>query len=213
MSIPDDEASAKHTVDWHFVDGDQRSAANRTYREQLERFQKRRRQAFVVRVATTVVAIGLIALGAALVASSFTSMSNEYLAQRHVPGADGSISIQAAGSYALVQTTGEPLPSCGVVNAADQSAVPLEAWKAPGSPPLDTWRFDAAVGRYEVTCLGGNDGMVAYAAGSVDMLQRGYFGIVLQALPFLLVGLILFFGGKVVARRLAPESLRPLIPS
>lgn len=202
-----------HSVDWHFAAAEAPGEAQRRYREQLAVFNKRRRIAFVVRVATTALAVALLAMGVALVASSFTTISNEYLAKRHVPGVDGSISIATAGSYALAQTEGGALPACGIVNTQGDAVVPLTHWEAPGNPPLDTWRFDAAEGRYLVTCEGGNDGVVVYAADSIDMLQRGYFGFILQAIPFLVLGVALYWGGKVAARRILPESLRPIIPS
>lgn len=215
MGILDDRAGADgaHSVDFHFDDAVEREAVQRRYREDFARFAKRRRIAFLVRVATTVLAVGLIAMGVALVASSFTTIANEYLATRHVPGADGSISIATDGSYALAQTEGGELPSCSVVDADTGLPLDLEPWTLEGDPPLRTWRFDATTGRYQVTCEGGNDGMVAYAADSVPMLQHGYLGIVLQALPFLLIGVGLFWGGKFAARRICPESMRPMIPS
>jgi hypothetical protein len=37
--------------------------------------------------------------------------------------------------------------------------------------------------------------------------------MVLQALPFLITGVALFYGGKYAATRIRPESRRPVIPS
>lgn len=201
-----------HTVEWHFEDAQSASSVQARYRAELAHFQARKRIAFIVRIVTTVLAVALLALGVALVASSFTTMANEYLAVRHVPGSDGSITIKTSGPYALTHTDGGQLPACGIVDA-DGEPVPVEAWIVDGNPPLETWRFEAAPGQYTVTCEGGNEGLVAYAADSVEMLQRGYLGIALQAIPFILVGLALYWGGKVAAARIAPESLRPLIPS
>ncbi|NHB83929.1 hypothetical protein G7085_02595 [Tessaracoccus sp. HDW20] len=82
----------------------------RRYREELAVFRRRKRWALMVAIACHVVAVGLIALGAALVLGSQNTIAGHWLAQRHPPGASGSISLSADGRYAITRTNA-PAPS------------------------------------------------------------------------------------------------------
>ncbi|MFT3889518.1 MAG: hypothetical protein QM713_15345 [Arachnia sp.] len=199
-----------HTVEWRFDAPGSQQAEAEAYRVQFLEFQRRGRYAFLVRVATTVLAVLMLALGVALTLGSLTMVPGSFLAQRYVPGADGSISILRDGNYALTSEHGG-IPRC-VITDLDGVEVPQRDLPVSGGEPHATL-FHATEGGYHVTCEGGNDGVVAFAHESLDLVRHQYFSMVVQALPFLLTGIALFYGGKYAAARIRPESKRPIIPS
>ncbi|NHB83930.1 hypothetical protein G7085_02600 [Tessaracoccus sp. HDW20] len=73
--------------------------------------------------------------------------------------------------------------------------------------------FDAVKGRYTVQCEGGNDGVVVFAMADMDVVANGWFSMFLRALPFIALGLLAYLAGRSLPKRIAPESLRPMIPS
>ncbi len=200
-----------HAVEWRFGDPAARQAEAAAYRAQIADFRRRGRYAFLVRVTTTVLAIVLLAVGVVLVLGSLTTLPGSFLAQRYIPGADGSISPLRDGNYALTHESGVP-PRCTITDL-DGVEVPQAAISLPGDPPLEASLFHAAKGGYHVSCEGGNDGVVAFAHESLDVVQNRLRGMVFQALPFLITGVALFYGGKYAAARIRPESSRPVIPS
>ncbi|HMR49544.1 MAG TPA: hypothetical protein PKE40_09770 [Arachnia sp.] len=187
------------------------SSAQETYRAQLRAFARRGRIALVVRIVTSIVAVVLVAIGSVFVLSSITNVPGSHLAQRYIPGLDGSISIQIDGTYAVTNPDG-PLPSC-VVTDRDGTEVPQTPAIVDGTPPLEVGLFEATAGNYLVTCEGGNQNVVVYAYASIDIVQHRYLRLILQALPFLVAGVAAFWGGKYAAKRIRPESMRPVIPT
>ena len=200
-----------HSVEWRFDDPAAKQAESAAYREQIADFRRRGRYAFLVRVSTTVLAVLLLAMGGALTLGSLTTLPGSFLAQRYVPGADGSISILHDGNYALTHED-KTLPVCTIPDL-DGVEVPQTAITLDGNPPMEASLFHAAKGGYRVFCEGGNDGVIAFAHESLDIVQNRLLVMVLQALPFLITGVALFYGGKYAAARIRPESRRPVIPS
>ena len=186
-------------------------SAQETYRAQLREFARRGRIALVVRIVTSIVAVILVAIGSVFVLSSITNVPGSHLAQRYIPGLDGSISIQLDGTYAVTNPDG-PLPDC-VITDRDGTEVPQTLTTIDGTPPLEVGLFEATAGNYLVTCQGGNQNVTVYAYESIDIVQHRYLRLILQALPFLLAGIAAFWGGKYAANRIRPESMRPVIPS
>ena len=102
---------------------------------------------------------------------------------------------------------------CNALRNLDGVEVPQTAITLDGNPPMEASLFHAAKGGYRVFCEGGNDGVIAFAHESLDIVQNRLLVMVLQALPFLITGVALFYGGKYAAARIRPESRRPVIPS
>ncbi|MBK7820831.1 MAG: hypothetical protein IPJ61_07055 [Tessaracoccus sp.] len=200
-----------HAVEWRFDDPAARHAETTAYQAQLADFRRRGRYAFLVRVSTTVLAILLLAIGVALTLGSMTSMPGSFLAQRYVPGADGSITILRDGNYALTNEA-KTLPVCSITDL-DGVDIPQRPISLPGNPPMEASLFHVSEGGYRVFCEGGNDGVTAFAHESLDIVQNRLLGLALQALPFLVVGLVSYFAGTYAAARIHPESSRPVVPS
>lgn len=200
-----------HAVEWRFDDPAARQAEITAYRAQVADFQRRGRYAFLVRVAATVLAVLLVAMGATLIVGSLAALPGSFLAQRYVPGADGSISILREGNYVLTQED-KTLPVCTITDL-DGVRVPQTAITVDGNPPMEAGLFHAAKGGYRVFCEGGNDGVVAFAHESLDVVQNQLLATTLQALPFVIVGVALYLGGRYAAGRIRPEASRPVIPS
>ncbi|MDF1487881.1 hypothetical protein [Tessaracoccus caeni] len=192
-------------------DHDVRRAAAAEYRIQIRRFARRGKIALVVRIVTSIVAVVMVGIGAVFVLSSITNVPGSHLAQRYIPGLDGSISIQTEGTYAVTNTEG-PLPECTVADR-DGTQLPLTEVTVEGNPPLPASLFDAPAGNYLVTCDGGAQQVTVYSYESIDIVQYRYLRLILQALPFLAAAAIAFWGGKYAANRIRPESMRPVIPN
>lgn len=194
----------------HSDEREARHSAAADYRAQLREFARRGKIALAVRIVTSIVAVVMIGIGAVFVLSSITNVPGSHLAQRYIPGVDGSISIQVDGTYAVTNTDG-PLPQCTVTDR-DGTALPLTRVTVEGNPPLAADLFDATAGNHLVTCEGGSQQVTVYAYESIDIVQYRYLRLILQALPFLLAGAVSFWGGKYAAKRIRPESMRPVIP-
>lgn len=177
---------------------------------QMRKWRSRRRQAFWVRVVTIFLALALAAPATALLLGQFTTMREDYVPMRHVPGADGSISIASAGNYVLVRHQAE-LPEQCTVRDRDGYELLIEPWEFRSHPAGQ--QFYAEAGRYEVTCEGGQDGVVALNRSEYERSLGGPWRLNNPAWPMYLGALILFYGGRLAASRIAPESMRPLYPS
>lgn len=154
--------------------------------------------AFWIRVLTAIVAIGLAAPATALLLGQVNAMRADYVPQRHVPGADGSISIQSADSYVLVRHAAE-LPEC-VVTSSDGYELLLDTWQFGDHPAGKS--FYAEAGRYDVTCEGGQDGVVALQQDEYERSLGGPWRLNNPAWPMFAGALLVFFLGRVVASRL-----------
>lgn len=176
---------------------------------EIRRWRRRRRVAFWVRVVTIFFALALAAPATALLLSQFTSMREDYVPQRHVPGGDGSISITSADAYVLIRHQAD-LPKC-IITAEDGYALLQEPWQF-GSHPAGA-AFYAEVGRYEVSCEGGQDGVVALNRAQYERSLSGPWRLSNPAWPMFLGTILLFYGGRWAASRIAPESMRPLYPA
>lgn len=176
--------------------------------EQVRAWRKRRRKASIVRIVTVIISLVLFAIAVALLLGQFSMMREDYQPQRHVPGTNGSISITEAGSYVLVRHEGE-LPECTI---KDEEGYELlqEPWRFAGDPPTIGTSFYAEEGRYNVTCEGGQDGVVALNRDEYEASLRGPWDIRKPSIPLFIGGLLFFFGGKMAAARIAPERERPL---
>ncbi|MDO5677476.1 MAG: hypothetical protein Q4G35_08230 [Propionibacteriaceae bacterium] len=177
---------------------------------QMRRWRKRRRIAFWVQVVTAFLTLALAAPATALLLGQINSMREDFIPQRHVPGADGSISIMAPGSYVLIRHEAE-LPDKCVVKGEDGYQLLTEPWRF-GSQP-EGLQFYAEPGRYDVTCDGGQDGVVALNRTEYERSMGGPWRLANPAWPMYLGALVLFYGGRVAASRIAPESMRPLYPA
>lgn len=177
----------------------------------MRRWRRRRRVAFWVRVVTVFLALALAAPATALLLGQINSMREDYIPQRHVPGADGSISIAAAGTYVLIRHQ-EALPEgCTVTSQEDGYELLLTDWQYGSHPPGKA--FYAEPGRYDVICDGGQDGVVGLNRAEYERSLGGPWRLSNPAWPMYLGALVLFYGGRIAAARVAPESLRPLYPS
>lgn len=180
------------------------------YEAQLARFRKRKTLAQAVGIACNVLAFLMIALGAALTLGSLNTVSGEYLADRYVPGADTSITLPESGTYAI--TADGDLPECTVVDL-DGNQLPVTRTTTPGAEARPIGTFEADKGGYRVTCEGGNEGVVVFATNQLDIVTHGWLGLMLTALPFIAVGVALYVVGRIAPGRIAPETLRPVVPS
>lgn len=183
----------------------------RRYQADLAAFRNRKRTALVVAVVANVLAVVLLALGGALALGSLNRISGEYLAQRHAPGQDRSVTLPRDGGYAITSSE-RPLPEC-TVEDLDGTMLSVTRTTMPGDDSTEIAVFDAKKGSYRITCEGGNAGIVAFAMDEIDVVTSGWRGLLLNALPFLLAGIGAFLAGRYLPRRIAPESMRPLIPS
>lgn len=180
------------------------------YHEDLARFRRRRSIALATGIACTVVSVLLVAMGASLLLGSMTSFPGAYIAQRHSPGEGGSITLQEPGRYVITKDKGE-VPSCSV-SAADGQAVSVGVESVPHSDKVVP-AFDANPGSYTVTCDGGQSRVVVFAQSDLDLVFNGWSSLMLRSLPFILLGIAFFVAGRYAARAIAPERLRPVIPS
>ena len=180
------------------------------YREDIARFRRRKGWALAVSIVCHVAAVVLIAMGAALVLGSQNTIAGHWLAERHPPGDDGSISLTEPGLYAITRTN-EPAPTCAV-STTDGLPVTLTQDNVPRSN-VQVPVFEATQGGYTVLCEGGNDGVVVFAMDQMDVVANGWLAMFLRALPFIGLGLVAFFAGRILPRRIAPESMRPMIPN
>lgn len=181
------------------------------YRTELAAFRKRKRIALVVAIVANVLAMVLLALGVALALGSLNRISGEYLAQRYAPGRDHSVSLPHDGRYAIT-SSGRALPECTVTDP-DGGDVAVTRTTMPGDDTVPIAVFEAGKGAYLIACEGGNDSIVAFAMDEIDVVANGWRGLLLNALPFILAGLAAFLAGRFLPRRIAPESMRPLVPS
>lgn len=183
------------------------------YQADIIRFRKRKRLALIISIVSLVASVTLIALGGALALGSFNRISGEYLAQRHAPGQDHSVSLPRGGAYAITSTDpGRDLPDCTVTDLAG-TQLPVTRTVMPGDTSTQILVFEATKGGHLISCDGGNAGIVAYAMDELDIVANGWRGLLLGALPFIGLGLACYFGGRVAAKRVAPEAMRPIIPS
>lgn len=176
----------------------------------MRRWRKRRRIAFWVRVVTVFFALSLAAPATALMLGQLTSMREDYIPQRHVPGADGSITINTVDSYLLIRHEAE-LPESCIVADSDSYELLLGPWQF-GSHPAGQ-SFYAEPGRYTVTCEGGQDGVVVLNREVYERSLSGPWRLGNPAWPMFAGALVLFYGGRLAAARIAPESMRPLYPA
>lgn len=180
------------------------------YHQEIARFARRRSIALFTGVACTVVSVLLVAMGAALLLGSMTSFPGAYVAQRHAPGTSGSISISEPGRYVITKDSGD-VPSCSVTTA-DGQAVAMTKEQVPRSE-LVLPAFDAVQGGYTVTCEGGQARVVVFAQSDLDLVFNGWASLMVRALPFIVLGVAVFLVGRFATGRIAPESMRPMIPS
>ncbi|MEZ5086117.1 MAG: hypothetical protein R2722_07680 [Tessaracoccus sp.] len=130
----------------HSDEREARQSAAADYRAQLREFARRGKIALAVRIVTSIVAVVMIGIGAVFVLSSITNVPGSHLAQRYIPGVDGSISIQVDGTYAVTNTDG-PL-----LSARPQTATARRS-PSPGSPSRATlpWPRISSTPRPETT--------------------------------------------------------------
>lgn len=176
--------------------------------EQVRVWRRRRRRASLVRIVSVILSLVLFGIAIALLLGQFSMMREDYQPLRHVPGTDGSISIVDAGTYVLVRHEGE-LPECTITDAEGYELL-QEPWRFESDPPTVGATFYAEEGRYEVTCEGGQDGVVALNENEYEASLRGPWDLRKPSIPLFISGLVLFFGGKMAAARIAPERERPL---
>lgn len=182
------------------------------YQAELAHFRQRKNIGLAVSIVCYVLAFVMVGLGAALALGSRNVVHGEYLVQRYAPGADGSITLPADGTYAITSSDRE-LPACEVIDA-DGKQIPTTRTTTQGeSGEMAVATFDATKGSQRVTCEGGNSGIVVFPAEQLGIVARGWFDLLLTALPFLFGGVALYLIGRLLPRRIAPESLRPMIPS
>lgn len=181
-----------------------------TYQHALARFRRRRSIALVTSVVCTVASVLLVAMGAALLLGSMTTFPGAYVAQRHAPGESGSISISDPGRYVITKDEAD-VPTC-TVSTVDGKAVAVTTEKVPRSDRVVP-AFDAAEGRYTVSCEGGQSRVVIFAESDLDLVVNGWASLIVRALPFIALGIAVFVVGRYATKRIAPESMRPMIPS
>ncbi|GAA4903463.1 hypothetical protein GCM10025789_23000 [Tessaracoccus lubricantis] len=186
-----------------------------TAREELihsmRAWRKRRRIAFFTRVLTIIAALALAAPATALLLGQFTMMREDYVPMRHVPGADGSISISKADTYVLVRYAAE-LPRCTITDAEGYELL-QESWSFEADPPAVGTSFYAQPGRYTVLCQGGQEGVVALNQDDYEDSLRGPWSLDKPAIPLFIGALLVYYAGRFAANRIAPESMRPLYPA
>ncbi|WP_145952766.1 hypothetical protein [Tessaracoccus aquimaris] len=208
------ESSPRHVT---VTESPQPTAADmHAYREQLAAFRKRKNWALVVGIVATVLAVASIALGGALALGQFNTQflntrTGEWVAQRHVPGASGTVSLPDPGRYAITKPDGVA-PACTVADM-DGTAVPVAMEQLPEANGKTLQVFDAEKATYTVTCEGGQSGVVVFAVDDLPMVVNGWVSELAKVAPFLILGVALLVVGRIVPRRIAPESMRPVIPS
>ena len=190
--------------------GDQAPTTRQELAGRIRQWQKRRRIAFWVRVTTLIVAFSLAIPATALLLGQINLMREDFIPQRHVPGANGSITITTPDTYVLVRYEDDLPDGCTVVHN-EGYALLLSQWRF-GSHP-EGRQFYAEPGRYDVTCDGGQDGVVALSRVEYERSLGGPWRLDNPAWPMFIGALVLFYGGRVAASRIAPESMRPVYPA
>lgn len=184
-----------------------------SYGKQYAVFARRRTWARITQFAMTTLGVVLAAAGSAMVLGAgliTPNMLGTYLAQRHIPGPDGSISLQEATRYALINEKGDPLTPCTITPG--RGGEPLAQTPRDG----EGMNFDAEVGQYIVRCEDNpdNEGIAVFREEDMDTVGNDiHMPLLLQGLPFLGVGVALLIGSKFAAKHIAPERLRPDVPA
>lgn len=178
---------------------------------QMRRWRGRRRIAFWVRVVTGLLALALALPATALLLGQINTMREDFIPQRHAPGATGSITISAPGTYVLVRHQEALTESCTVTAKEDGYELLLSNWNVGSHPPGKM--FYAEPGSYEVFCDGGQDGVVALNRAEYERSLGGPWRLDNPAWPMFIGALVLFYGGRMAAARIAPESMRPVYPA
>lgn len=177
----------------------------------MAHFRKRKTWALVTSIVSNVIAIILIALGGALALGSMTGFPGEYLANRYAPGKTGTITLPSDGEYAITRAK-EAAPTCSVATA-DGTPVEVTTRAFPEANGQSLQVFSASSGGHVVTCDGGQQGVVVFAVKDLGLVTNGWLSLLLTSLPFVAAGVGVFLLGKALPKRIAPESMRPLIPS
>lgn len=184
-----------------------------TYRAEYAVFARRRSWARATQIVMITLGVVLLAIGLALTlgaGASSVNMNGNFLAQRHIPGPDGSISLPEETQYALINEDGDELTACTITPR--QGGEPLEQTPREGHG----MNFDAAMGQYIVECADNPDnaGVAVFREKDMIIVENDiYVPQLVQGLAFLGIAIALMIGSKFAARRIAPESLRPDIPA